>query len=166
MSDVLKDGKKFRLVGDNINWNTEVCDQRLGRNGKMTNAFTSACVVQELYFDELDDKQGNLSVSVDTYMFGEEDYECVKKLYVSLVLEVVQRNLKSIAFINSDQKIFHGKDINKCSHETEVIPLPVLYFDEQKNGDVIKILHWYQQLIEDVHQKAGVSLGSVHIRGD
>ena len=116
-------------------------------------------------------KQGNLTVSVDTYMFGEEDYECVKKLYVSLVLEVVYRNLKSIAFFKSDQTIFHGKDINKCSHETEVIPtevipLPVLYFDEQKNGDVIKILHWYQQLIEDVHQKTGVSLGSVHIGGD
>ena len=99
-------------------------------------------------------------------MFGEEVYECVKKLYVSLVLEVVQRHLKSIAFINSDPKIFYGKGINKCSHETEVIPLPVLYFDEQKNGDVIKIVHWYQQLIEDVHQKAGVSLGSVHIGGD
>ena len=104
--DILKDDKKFRLVGDNINWNNKVCDQRLGRTGKMTNAFTSACVVQEVYFDELDDKQGNLTVSVDTYMFGEENYECVKKLNVSLVLEVVQRHLKSIAFINSDQKIF------------------------------------------------------------
>ena len=41
--------------------------------------------------------------------------------------------------------------------------MPVLYFDEQKNGDVIKNLHWYQQLIEEVHKKAGVSLGSVHI---
>ena len=102
LSDVLKDGKKFRLVGDNISWNAKVCDQRLGRTGKMTNAFTSACVVQEVYFDELDDKKGNLTVSVDTYMFGEKDYECVKKLYVSLVLEVAQRHLKSIAFINSD----------------------------------------------------------------
>ena len=104
--DILKDDKKFRLVDDNINWNNKVCDQRLGRTGKMTNAFTSACVVQVVYFDELDDKQGNLTVSVDTYMFGEENYECVKKLNVSLVLEVVQRHLKSIAFINSDQKIF------------------------------------------------------------
>ena len=47
-----------------------------------------------------------------------------------------------------------------------VIPLPVLYFDEQKNGDVIIILHWYQPLIEDVHQKANLSLGCVHIGGD
>ena len=58
-------------------------------------------------------KRGNLTVSVDTYMFGQENYECVNKLYVSLVVEVVQRHLKSIAFINSDHKIFHGKDINK-----------------------------------------------------
>ena len=59
-----------------------------------------------------------------------------------------------------------AKTLINSSHETEVIPLPVLYFDEQKNGDVIQILHWYQQLIEDVHQKAGVSLGSVHIGSD
>ena len=83
MLDILKDDKKFRLVGDNINWNNKVCDQRLGRTGKMTNAFTSTCVVQEVYFDELDGKQGNLTVSVDTYMFGEENYECVTKLNVS-----------------------------------------------------------------------------------
>ena len=60
-----------------------MCDQQLDRTGKMTNAFTSAAIVQEVYFDELGDTQCNNVQSVDSYMFGDEDYECVKKFYVN-----------------------------------------------------------------------------------
>ena len=74
LSDVLKSGKKFRLVGDYISWNTKLCDQRLDRTAKMTNAFTSAAIVQEVYFNELDDSQCNNVLSNDSYMFGDEDY--------------------------------------------------------------------------------------------
>ena len=51
--DLLKQGKRFRLVVDNINWKVGVHDQRLDNTSKMMHAFGSAAIVQNIDFRHL-----------------------------------------------------------------------------------------------------------------
>lgn len=164
--DVVRSGKQFRLVGDNINWQTNVHDQRFDRRGGMTNAFTSAAVVQEVYFPELESSLTHAAFSSDVYIFSSDDCSIVRRLYVRLVIEIIRRHLPSIAFLNTQHDTPFSNDATKLVNETQVIPLPVLYLNEQVNSDVIKIMCWYSDVVEDVYRKAGVEMKSVHIGGD
>jgi len=164
--DVVQKGKRFRLVGDNINWQTKVHNQRFDRRGGMTNAFTSAAVVQEVYFPDLDTSPHLNAFTTDVYLMSADDCSLLKSLYVRLIIEIISRHLPSIAFVNIQPGQPFGGHSSKLVNITQVIPLPVLYYNEQVNSDVIKIMSWYSDVVEEVYKKAGVDMESVHAGGD
>lgn len=164
--DVLASGKTFRLVGDNINWHTKISDQRFHRSGGMTNAFTSAAIVQEVYFPEMSSERRLEAVPIELYMLGKDDICVLKDLYVRLVLEVIETHLKSISWVSTAHEPPVAKHAERLKSQTTVYPLPVLYLNEQKNSDVVQIMSWYQNLVELVHEKAGKTLERVHVGGD
>lgn len=51
--DASKSGKRIRLVGDNINWMTNVHDERKDNHAHRHHAFGSACIIQNTSFDLL-----------------------------------------------------------------------------------------------------------------
>ena len=52
----VKDGKKFRLVGDNINFHQQIRSERKDKHSKMQHYFGSAAKVQDTNFDHLQDE--------------------------------------------------------------------------------------------------------------
>jgi hypothetical protein len=112
------------------------------------------------------EETNHLSIKCEEYVFAEEDCTVLKKQFVSLVIDVIRKHMPSVAFpCNTSNE--DSSTIKKipCT-VTKVIPLPVLYLDEQKNSDVVHILTWYQKLIEEVYASAEVPLSTVHIGGD
>ena len=55
LCDLIKLKKRFRIIGDNINWTVGVHDQRVDNRGRMFHAFGSAVIVQNVDFSYLDD---------------------------------------------------------------------------------------------------------------
>jgi len=54
LREAVKQGKQFRLNGDNINWSTAAHDVRMDRSGGgLINAFGSMAVIQNINFPEL-----------------------------------------------------------------------------------------------------------------
>lgn len=51
---LIESGKRFRIVGDNINWMAKVGEMRMDNRPKMEHAFGSAVIVQNLTFVHLD----------------------------------------------------------------------------------------------------------------
>lgn len=51
LTDLIREGRRFRIVGDNINWKVDVHDQRLENKDKFHHAFGSAILVQNIKFD-------------------------------------------------------------------------------------------------------------------
>ena len=55
MIDLIKEKKRFRIVGDNINWYEGVHDQRKDHTSHMVHAFGSAILVQNVAFSSVTD---------------------------------------------------------------------------------------------------------------
>lgn len=51
--ETVKASRRFRLVGDNINWSVGADDERADRKGHMEHAFGSLIIVQNTSFDHL-----------------------------------------------------------------------------------------------------------------
>ena len=55
--EAIIEGKKLRLIGDNVNYYVSVRDERSTRHGRMMNLFGSAILIRELSFPDLPDFQ-------------------------------------------------------------------------------------------------------------
>ncbi|CAG2243662.1 unnamed protein product [Mytilus edulis] len=128
---LVKDNTRFRIIGDNINWTVGVHDQRINNKQKMMHAFGSAVIVQNLTFTNLDrvvPQQLYSQTPVQNFIPSEEDYNLITTDYIILM------------------------------SRSEVIPLPVLFKNEQYYQDVVGILDFYEKCLKDAHDKAGKQL--------
>ena len=143
-------------------------DVRKDSHGQMNHAFGSAIIAQHTCFDHLSPVRPQLrfiDCPVEVFMPNEEDWENITTIYSRQMLEVVIRHLPAFSFLKSirletETEVVPGqKVINK------VIPLPILYCNEQKYEDVVKIMDHYEAILGECFEKANAQLNSVHIGG-
>lgn len=163
LRDIVSRGLAFRLVGDNMNWMTRVHDERADHHNKMTNAFTSIAIVQTVYFPNLP-TEAKSAVPVETYLLHSADIILLKKLYVDMICRVLKTHIAAFSFL-PDCGLFVSEHADKLCKMSEVVALPVVFYDEQKYSDVFKIMDGYEQLLHKVYP-SGEELPCVHIGGD
>lgn len=74
LTEAVINGRRFRLVGDNVNWATGVHNERVGRHGKMTHAFGSIAVIHDINCNDVSDPTA--------YLMRAEDWAYLKDLFV------------------------------------------------------------------------------------
>ena len=170
--DLLKQGKRFRLVGDNINWKVGVHDQRLDNTSKMMHAFGSAAIVQNIDFRHLSacsPQRPYDETPVQAFLPSVDDIEAIKHDYTILASRVA---FEFIPYFKSFEDIVPNDISKPCDpklkEKSTVIPLPVLFKNEQYTQDVVKIMEFYEDCLNDAHQKAGIDFDNkhIHIGGD
>ncbi|CAG2242079.1 unnamed protein product [Mytilus edulis] len=159
---LVKDNTRFRIIGDNINWTVGVHDQRINNKQKMMHAFGSAVIVQNLTFTNLDrvvPQQLYSQTPVQNFIPSEEDYNLITTDYIILMSRVV---FEHIPYFKKFSDIVPINISTPCSpnlkKKSEVIPLPVLFKNEQYYQDVVGILDFYEKCLKDAHDKAGKQL--------
>ena len=94
--NLVKDKKRFRLIGDNINWTVDVHDQRVDHRSRMYHAFESAILVKNIDFTSTPDvypqRQFHETPHQD-FIPSEDDYKLYKRDYTVLMSRVVFRHL-------------------------------------------------------------------------
>lgn len=168
--DLVKNYRRFRIVGDNINWSVGVDDQRLDRRGHMDHAFGSLVIIQNMDFSHLPNMEPQCPYwesRFNSYVPSAEDMAEIKNDYTVLIARVA---FQHIPFFKCFEAVVPKYISNPCSealkNKNVVIPLPVLFENEQKYSDVVKILDFYEEVVSDVYAKAGRNTEKVHIGGD
>ena len=170
--ELVQQRKRFRIVGDNINWAVSVHDQRLDHRGHMEHAFGSAILVQNVNFSALSTERPQRpleEIGCQSFIPSAADYRIYRRDYTILMSKVVFRHLSFFQIFENVVPALISTPIDeKLRMKTEVIPLPVLYKNEQKLQDVVEILEFYQSAIGEACREAGIRESSfrVHIGGD
>jgi hypothetical protein len=165
LREALEQGKKFRVVADNINWHSEVRDQRAGGpRSHLTNAFGSAAVIQSVDFPELDSIRPSFQAtsSLDHLLLQDEDFNNIQRLYYVLVSAVAKEHIAVFDILDLDNTCI-ASHAAKLGRMSTVIPLPVHLLDEMKYDDMIKYMDWLESLL---HKIAPTATPNCHIGGD
>lgn len=169
MIDLIREGRRFRIVGDNINWKVDVHDQRLENKDKFHHAFGSAILVQNIEFDHLSNispQRDFRTTPVHCFLPSEADMLETNVILISRVA------FKFLPYFEHFKTVLQ-KDISKpCSFQlkekTHVIPMPVLFKNEQYYQDVVHILEFYTNSIVEAYHQAGREVSEktpIHIGG-
>jgi hypothetical protein len=168
--DAIAGKKRVRLVGDNINWRTDVHDQRQDHRGHMHHAFGSAAIIQTLDFSHLSGLAPQLHhahAPVEMFLPNVGDWVQIAAEYAILIGRVAVRHIPAFHFLKDVvSKPILGQVQNKV--KSKVIPLPVLHLNEQRYDDVVQILDYYESLMTECAEAAGEDVENlrVHIGGD
>ena len=170
---MIKQGRRFRIVGDNINWKVGVHDQRIDNKDRFHHAFGSAILVQNTSFDHLRDiypQKDYRTTSVQSFLPSEDDMLQTKRDYVTLISKVA---FKFLPYFEQFGSVVQREISKPCSSKlrerTHVIPMPVLFRNEQYYQDVVHILEFYTNTVIDGYNKAGRQVTEetrIHIGGD
>ncbi|CAC5407911.1 unnamed protein product [Mytilus coruscus] len=90
-------------------------------------------------------------LSIDNILLNKQEYEIIRHEVIGLIIDTAVKFLPNIAFLK------HSKPLESAyiSAKTEVIPLSCLPYNENKYQDDVKILAWYQQLLDTIKKEAG-----------
>lgn len=169
--DSLKSGKRFRIVGDNINFKMGVSQERksVGKVGHIQHWFGSAAIVQNVNFQAMDNDIPQCDLRLlptETFIICEEELQEISNNFSVLSSRVLVEFFPwlkpSTACVNKAIAVV-PQDLKK---KNTIIPLPIMHKTEQKYADVVDILDSYQQTCETVHLESGQVLEPVHVGGD
>lgn len=138
--ETVKASRRFRLVGDNINWSVGVDDERADRKGHMEHAFGSLIIVQNTSFDHLPNiapVPQFTETDYNDYLPTSEDMAKIRKDYAILISRVA---FEHIPYLKTFQDVVQKYISDPCSEDLKVknlvLPLPVIFENEQKHSDV------------------------------
>lgn len=165
--DLVKEKRRFRIIGDNINWTVGVHDQRMDHTSYMEHAFGSAILVQNVDFisSPSENYQKHFEATpCQEFMPSADDFALYRRDYTVLMSRVVFQHLP---YFQIFEDIVPARLSQACDEQlsvkTKVIPLPVLYKNEQKYQDVVEILAFYEKTVVDACDAAGADSSDVHI---
>ena len=158
--ELVKKGKKFYTVNDNLNCKTTVKNMRVDHRNKQHNWFASIVVFERIDFSLLD----NIRPLGDIQNFLNENYllnpDEIKKLqsdFKVLVGRVFIEFFKQPQFAVVKklvpQHILH-RYTKEMSSKSDVFPLPIQFKDEKKYSDVVDILASHEATFETIFRAA------------
>ncbi|KAL5004258.1 hypothetical protein ScPMuIL_017714 [Solemya velum] len=174
LTTAVKEGKTFRLIGDNVNFMVGVSHERKDKQSHMEHWFGSAAIIQNHSFSSLSTVRPQKylhSMEPISFIPQTDDWKTIKFTYSIILLDVLVKHFKYFKLFQQTlselKQTLMPENINNSV--SEVIPLPVLAKNEQKYSDVIDIMDSYEQLVEDTFLACGhlvTSETKVHIGGD
>ena len=156
--ELVKQGKKFVLVLDNIDWDVKVHDIRSNKQNKSVHAVATSIVFDRLTFSHLPDngQQKNLATCDLNELTGVGQGE-TRERYKFFLGKILCEQFPAFDFL---------KDIvpehSPCQYQEEmkeksvVVPLPVLMKDEKKYADVVDVLDQLEDWVMEIYVKAGL----------
>ena len=172
--EAVKEGRKFRIVGDNINFNVDTSHLKNIGNGKkhMEHWFGSAAIVQNHNFHNLSPITPNINlaqVSENMFIPNDDDTNALRDDYYILIMRVLTKFCPAFKSFKKllPQHIRVNTELN--TNKNKVIPLPILNKNEHKYDDVICILDDYESTVKKVYDEAGKAIKAittVHVGGD
>ena len=158
--ELVKEGKKFYTVNDNLHCKTTVKNMRVDHMNKQHNWFASIIVFERIDFSYLDNviPLGDVqNVSNENCLLTPEEVKKLQSDFKVLVGRVFLEFFKQAPFAPVKklvlQHIMH-QYTKEMSLKSEVFPLPIQFKDEKKYSDVVDILASHEATFETIFKAA------------
>lgn len=165
-----EDKKYIRFIGDNLNFTTNVSHETSTNHKHMVHMFASAALISEPIFEN---KSQEPQIPIDELkpehmLLSTDEYSTIKNDIVKIIVDIASVYLPQLQFMKkSVPSLISGPDSTMYNHETVVVPLPVLPFNETSYQDDVKILDYYEDLVKKLIEKADLpDSTSIHVGGD
>ena len=147
----IKDGQQLRLIGDNLNFRVGVTYENKFNHSHMVHMFGSCALLTNPVFVEKPEAPEIplVNLTIDDVTLSAAEYAVMRRDLVSIVAPVLGKYLpqlqlwmKSVPALQPSHPEF--------AQQTTVIPLSVLPLNEQYEKDTIKILDYYEALVQEL----------------
>lgn len=138
----------------------------------MQHAFGSAAIVQNIRFDHLSNtypQQDFCTTPIQAFLPSPEDNEILIRDYTIISARVIFEHLPYFRQFRDVVPAFISQPTcPELLQKSKVIPLPVLYKNEQSYKDVVEILEFYEELVLDICQKSDKdeTIFFIHVGGN
>jgi hypothetical protein len=170
------EGKRIRIVGDNVNSMVSASRQRKGNSAHMERWFASAAIIQNNCFDHLASnivtpQMPLLDLSPQSFLPGDYDFKVITNDYIYNIFQILTKHLTFLkqfhpllAQLKNDLR---AKDCDMSS-KNAVVTFPALCKNEQKYAEVVDIMDSYEDHITDIYRKANTDLDGIkiHVSGE
>ena len=170
--EAVRNGKNIRLVGDNVNLTIGCRDEREDRHGKMLHYFGSAVLIHDLHFPEsttVAPQMDYKTLKATDLLPDTKDVSNLVADYAHMMINVAKKHIAYFQCLNgSTPNHLTDENSEQLKTKTIVVPLQVLAKNEQKYGDVVEILRYYETTLKNIHERAGIPLEDkkIQIGGD
>lgn len=156
----VKQGKKLQGTGDNWGIRVLVHDMRNDHQNKDLHYFASTLIADRVPCEGL--AQVSLRRDIRTlpnchFLLNDAETKSLHENFKVLVGRVLVANIPALSFLKAviPQHIAHRYS-NEMAQKSTIVTLPTQLKDEKKYDDVVDILCFYENTIEEIYSKAGV----------
>ena len=168
--NLVKEGKTFVMVLDNIDWDVKVHDMSSDRQNTSVHAVATSIVFDRVSSNHLPNyPSANKLASVnliDLLDLTDEEKRATRERYRILLGKILSNNFASFQFLKA---IVPARTPCKyeaaMSTQSYVVPRPVLLKDEKKYAEVIDVMDQLEVWVREIYAGAGLCnhFGEDHI---
>lgn len=158
---LVKEGKRFVLVLDNIDWDVKAHDMRSDKQNKSVHAVATSIVFDRVNSDHLPDGGPKKCITncnmKDLFKLSDEEQRCTTERYKIFLGRILCEFFPAFQFLRGVVPARTPCQYQaEMSSESVVVPLPVLMKDEKKYADVVHVLDQLEVWIHQIYSRAGI----------
>lgn len=158
--EAVKDGKKLQGTGDNWDMKIHVHDMQSSNQNQDLHYFASNLIAERVPCENLSTTAPRRDIQKlpnSVFLLNDEEEIKLREDFKVLVGRVLASCVQSLSFLNSviPNHISH-KYQKEMSEKSIIVPLPMQLKDEKKYSDVVDILDYYENELEDIYTTAGI----------
>ena len=160
---LVKAGKKFVYVVDNIDWEEKVHDMRQDYQNKSVHAVATSIVFSRVSSNQLPDNgpQKDIhkcNVREVVSMSAEElkDIQYRYRMFVARLLIEKFSELASLHSLLASEIELKHEHSDVTANKSEIMTLPILMKDEKKYSDCVDVLDQLEEWMHDIYKASGL----------
>ena len=160
--ELVKSGKKFVYVVDNVDWEERAHDMRAIHQNKSVHAVATSMVFSRVSSDHLDESSPQKDIKNcnlrELVKMSDDEINQIENRYKMLVARILMTKFAKFAsmqsYISEELKLSH-ENSDSAAIKSEVITMPVLMKDEKKYSDCVDILDQLEEWTHEIYQSSG-----------
>ena len=160
--DLVKSGRKFVYVVDNIDWEEKVRDMRAYYQNKSVHACATSMVFNRVSSDHLPVNGPQKDIATCNFQeivsVSDEEMGTIRSRYKVFIARILVQKFTELLGIKPyipEDLVLH-ENSEKTALKSEIIILPVLMKDEKKYSDYVDVLDQLEQWAEDLYKASGM----------
>ncbi len=165
----LGEGKVLRFIIDNIDCMVGVHTETKDKHKHLIHLTGCAALINTRYFDHLPNTPEIplAELTLEDIIPKPEEYKIVRGEAIKNLIDNTTPYIPSMQFAKEViPKSYKGPDSYKYINKTQVVPLPVLNYNENCYQDDVKILDHFEDIIAKIHKARGDEPVAYHMGGD
>ena len=158
--EAVKNGKKLQGTGDNWDMKIRVHDMSSTHQNEDVHYFASNLIVERVPCKNLSTSSPRRDIQTlpnSSFLLNNDEEIKLREDFKVLVGRVIVSNIPGLSFLKGviPEHIDHIYQ-KEMSQKSVIVPLPMQLKDEKKYSDVVDILDYYEEELENIYTEAAV----------